>query len=82
MTAEVEGKTALITGASNRTGIGCAIARRMAAGGANVVLTDLADGPEVAEGIRRGSLEAVAPDIAAKHVSELTAEQRACYEKD
>jgi hypothetical protein len=29
-----------------------------------------------------GSLEAVAPDIAAKHVSELTAEQRACYEKD
>jgi epoxyqueuosine reductase len=29
-----------------------------------------------------GSLEALAPDIAAKHVSELTAEQRACYEKD
>jgi len=27
-----------------------------------------------------GSLEAVAPDIAAKYLSELTPEQRACYE--
>jgi hypothetical protein len=29
-----------------------------------------------------GSLEAVAPDVAAKHLSELPPEQRACYEKD
>jgi hypothetical protein len=29
-----------------------------------------------------GTLEAVAPEIAAKHVAELTPEQRACYEKD
>lgn len=70
MPAEVEGKTALITGASHRTGIGCAIARRMAAGGANVVLTDLAGGPEVAEGIQRGSLEAleeIAAELAEAH---------------
>jgi len=70
MPLELEGKTALITGASNRTGIGCAIARRMAAGGASVVLTDLAGGPEVAEGIRRGSLgalEEIAAEIAEAH---------------
>lgn len=70
MRAEVEGKTALITGASNRTGIGCAIARRMAAGGANVVLTDLARGPELMPGIGRGSLEAleeIASELAETH---------------
>ncbi len=68
--AGVEGMTALITGASNRTGIGCAIARRMAAGGASIILTDIADGPEVAEGIRRGSLEAleeIAAELAEAH---------------
>ncbi|MFQ5417821.1 MAG: SDR family NAD(P)-dependent oxidoreductase, partial [Myxococcota bacterium] len=59
MPANVEGKTALITGAGKCTGIGSAIARRMAAGGANVVLTDLAGGPEVMEGLGRGSLAAL-----------------------
>ncbi|MCP4039426.1 MAG: SDR family oxidoreductase [bacterium] len=65
MGAKVEGQIALITGAGNRTGIGCAIATRMAAGGANVVLTDVAGGPEVAEGIQRGSLSAL-EDVAAE----------------
>ncbi|MCP4006582.1 MAG: SDR family oxidoreductase [bacterium] len=70
MPAEFAGKTALITGASNRTGIGCAIAGRLAAGGANVVVSDLAGGPEVAEGIRRGSLaalEEIASELADAH---------------
>jgi NAD(P)-dependent dehydrogenase (short-subunit alcohol dehydrogenase family) len=57
MNTELEGKTALVTGAGIRTGIGCGIARKLAACGANVVVTDLAGGPDVAEGIRRGSLE-------------------------
>jgi NAD(P)-dependent dehydrogenase (short-subunit alcohol dehydrogenase family) len=55
--AGLQGKTAVITGAGNRTGIGSAIASRLAACGANVVVTDLAGGPDVAEGISRGSLE-------------------------
>ncbi|MCP3984587.1 MAG: SDR family oxidoreductase [bacterium] len=70
MSADVSGKTALITGASNRTGIGCAIARRMAAGGANVVLTDLASGSAVAAGIERGSIEGlqeIAAELADEH---------------
>ncbi len=70
MPSELAGKVALVTGASNRTGIGCAIARRMAKGGANVVLSDLAGGPEVAEGIRRGSLgalEEIAAELADAH---------------
>jgi NAD(P)-dependent dehydrogenase (short-subunit alcohol dehydrogenase family) len=62
--AGLQGKTAVITGAGNRTGIGSAIAGRLAACGANVVVTDLAGGPEVAEGISRGSLE-VLEEIAA-----------------
>jgi NAD(P)-dependent dehydrogenase (short-subunit alcohol dehydrogenase family) len=62
--AGLQGKTAVITGAGNRSGIGSAIASRLAACGANVVVTDLAGGAEVAAGISRGSLE-VLEEIAA-----------------
>ena len=65
MKAELDEKTAVITGAGNRTGIGCAIARRLAECGANVVVTDLAQGEDVAEGIGRGSLAAL-EEIAAE----------------
>jgi len=68
MTAELGGKTAVITGAGNRTGIGCGIARRLAECGANVVLTDLAHGEDVAEGIGRGSLAAL-EEIAAELIA-------------
>lgn len=70
MKADFYGKTAVITGAGNRSGIGSAIARRLAADGARVAVTDLAQGEDVAEGIRRGSLaelEAVAAELRADH---------------
>ncbi len=38
---DLKGKTALITGAGKRTGMGYAIARKMAACGANVIIADL-----------------------------------------
>ena len=42
MAEDLKGKTALITGAGKRTGIGFAIARRLAACGVNVIVTDIA----------------------------------------
>ena len=41
MYKNLEGKTALLTGSGKRTGIGFAIAEKMAACGSNVVVTDL-----------------------------------------
>ncbi len=41
MYADLNGKTALVTGAGKRTGIGYAIVRALAASGANVVVADL-----------------------------------------
>ena len=38
---DLKGKTALITGAGKKTGIGLAIAEKMASCGANVILADL-----------------------------------------
>ncbi len=59
MESGLEGKIALVTGAGNRTGIGCGIARRLCEYGARVVITDLATEGEVTEGIQRGSLAAL-----------------------
>jgi 3-oxoacyl-[acyl-carrier protein] reductase len=41
MTTDLKGKTALVTGSGKKSGIGYAIARKLAAGGANVILSDL-----------------------------------------
>lgn len=41
MNQELKGKTALVTGAGNKNGIGYAIARKMAESGANIVIADL-----------------------------------------
>jgi NAD(P)-dependent dehydrogenase (short-subunit alcohol dehydrogenase family) len=41
MYQDLKGKTALVTGAGNKKGIGYAIARKMAESGANVVIADL-----------------------------------------
>ncbi len=50
-------KTAMITGAGKFSGIGYGIARKMAAGGANVVITDLAVPPAERPLIPLGSME-------------------------
>jgi acetolactate synthase-1/2/3 large subunit len=42
MYQDLEGKTALVTGAGKNSGIGYAIARKMAENGANIVIADLA----------------------------------------
>jgi NAD(P)-dependent dehydrogenase (short-subunit alcohol dehydrogenase family) len=56
MYADLKGKTALITGAGKRTGIGYAIARSLAASGANIVIADLGqtagDDAQVATGVQ------------------------------
>jgi NAD(P)-dependent dehydrogenase (short-subunit alcohol dehydrogenase family) len=44
MYTDLKGKTALITGAGKRSGIGFAVAARMAACGANIIIADLGGG--------------------------------------
>ena len=64
----VKGKVAIITGSAR--GLGKAQALLLSKEGAKVVVTDLAQGEDVAEGIRRGSLaelEAVAAELRADH---------------
>jgi len=57
MSRNLEGKTALITGAGLEDGIGYAAARRLAKEGAHVILTDLGREPESESGIKQGTTE-------------------------
>ncbi|MBU1207154.1 MAG: SDR family oxidoreductase [Proteobacteria bacterium] len=54
MYEDLKGKTALVTGAGKRTGIGFAIAEKMASCGANVIIADLGKGPESVGGVKMG----------------------------
>jgi NAD(P)-dependent dehydrogenase (short-subunit alcohol dehydrogenase family) len=46
MYLDLKGQTALVTGAGKKTGIGYAIAEKLAQSGANVVLADFIPGEE------------------------------------
>jgi NAD(P)-dependent dehydrogenase (short-subunit alcohol dehydrogenase family) len=51
---DLKGKTALVTGAGKKTGIGFAIAEKMASCGANVIIADLGKGPDTVGGDQNG----------------------------
>ncbi len=55
MHEDLKGKTALITGAGKKTGIGYAIAERLASLGCNVVIADLGRPPDAASPVRTGT---------------------------
>ena len=57
MHEDLKGKTALITGAGKKTGIGYAVAERMASLGCHIVIADLGRPPELANPVRTGTIE-------------------------
>ena len=66
MYEDLKGKTALVTGAGKKTGIGYAIAERLCACGCDVVIVDLGRSPERADPVRTGSreeMETIAADL-------------------
>jgi len=60
MHADLKGKTALVTGAGKKTGIGYAIAERLASCGCDVVIADLGRPPAAACPVRTGTREEMA----------------------
>lgn len=54
---DLKGKTALVTGAGKKTGIGYAVAERLASLGCRIVIADLGRPPELANPVRTGTLE-------------------------
>jgi NAD(P)-dependent dehydrogenase (short-subunit alcohol dehydrogenase family) len=55
MYEDLKGKTALVTGAGKKSGIGCAIAERLAACGCNIVIADLGRPPAEVCPVRTGT---------------------------
>ena len=67
---DLKGKVALITGAGKKTGIGFAIAEKMASCGSHIVIADLGQGPETVGGIKMGmrqEMEDIACGLAEKY---------------
>ena len=70
MFEDLKGKTALITGAGKRSGMGCAIALRMASYGTNIILADLGEEAEADEVTRRaliGEMESISEEVRNAH---------------
>ena len=70
MHEDLRGKTALVTGAGKKTGIGFAIAERLAACGCNVVIVDLGRPPEVETPVRTGTreeMDAIASELGERY---------------
>jgi NAD(P)-dependent dehydrogenase (short-subunit alcohol dehydrogenase family) len=57
MYPDLQGKTALITGSGKRTGIGFAIAEKLASCGSHVIIADLGSAPKEDTGILLGTME-------------------------
>jgi NAD(P)-dependent dehydrogenase (short-subunit alcohol dehydrogenase family) len=57
MHEDLKGKTALVTGAGKKTGIGYAIAERLASVGCRIIITDLGRPPDAANPVRTGTHE-------------------------
>lgn len=57
MYSDLKGKTALITGSGKRSGIGYAIADKLAACGCNVIIADLGGSPGQTSGVKAGSMD-------------------------
>jgi NAD(P)-dependent dehydrogenase (short-subunit alcohol dehydrogenase family) len=57
MYEDMKGRTALVTGAGKRTGIGFAIAERLASCGANIIVADLGRPPRADEPVKTGTLD-------------------------
>jgi NAD(P)-dependent dehydrogenase (short-subunit alcohol dehydrogenase family) len=57
MYPELKGKTALVTGAGKKSGIGYAVAQKLAGSGANVIIADLATTGEANQPLVAGSRE-------------------------
>ncbi|MDD3250095.1 MAG: SDR family NAD(P)-dependent oxidoreductase [Smithellaceae bacterium] len=64
---DLKGKTAIVTGAGKKTGIGCAIAEKLAASGCNIVIADLGKPPVPGESLNPATSEemnAIAGELA------------------
>jgi NAD(P)-dependent dehydrogenase (short-subunit alcohol dehydrogenase family) len=67
---DLKGKTALVTGAGKKTGIGYAVAECLASLGCHIVIADLGGPPESANPVRTGTSEemnAIAAELGQRH---------------
>jgi NAD(P)-dependent dehydrogenase (short-subunit alcohol dehydrogenase family) len=70
MYQDLKGKTAVVTGAGKKTGIGYAIAEKLASCGCNVVIADLGQPPVPGESLKsatRDEMNAIATELADAH---------------
>ena len=64
---DLKGKTALVTGSGKKTGIGYAIAEKLAANGCNVIIADLGKPPVAGESLKSATseeMETIAAELA------------------
>ena len=57
MHTDLKGKTALITGSGKRSGIGYAIAEKLASCGSNIIIADLGGAPKGTPGVKPGTMD-------------------------
>jgi NAD(P)-dependent dehydrogenase (short-subunit alcohol dehydrogenase family) len=70
MYEDLNGKTAIVTGSGKKTGIGYAIAEKLAACGCNIIIADLGKAPAPEESLKSATSEemkAIASELAGTH---------------